>query len=76
VPTLYHLLLPAKDRPAKFPLGQRDYDPKKVGYTTEVEKPRFTFDVSRPGNANSGHEYGTTLTDTERYELVEFLKTL
>ena len=27
VPTIYHLLLPAKDRPRLFPVGQREYDP-------------------------------------------------
>jgi hypothetical protein len=76
VPTLYDLLLPAKQRPAKFPLGQREYDPLKVGYVTSVEKPRFTFDVTKAGNSNAGHEWGTALSDAERYELIEFLKTL
>jgi hypothetical protein len=28
------------------------------------------------GNSNSGHEYGAALSETERYELIEFLKTL
>jgi hypothetical protein len=76
VPTLYDLLLPAKDRPKTFPLGQREYDPVKVGYITAVGKPLFTFDTSKVGNGNGGHEYGTDLSDTERYELIEFLKTL
>jgi hypothetical protein len=76
VPTLYDLLLPAKERPKSFPLGHRDFDPFKVGYETKVDKPRFTFDISKVGNGNGGHEYGTTLSDTERYELIEFLKTL
>jgi hypothetical protein len=76
VPTLYHLLLAAKDRPKTFPLGHRDFDPAKVGYLTDVDKPRFTFDVSKVGNSNSGHEYGTALSETERFELIEFLKTL
>jgi hypothetical protein len=76
VPTLYDLLLPAKDRPRTFPVGQREYDPVKVGYITTVDKPLFTFDTSKVGNGNGGHEYGTGLTDTERYELIEFLKTL
>jgi hypothetical protein len=76
VPTLYDLLLPVKERPATFPLGHRDFDPVKVGYLTKVDKPRFTFDVSKDGNSNAGHEYGTTLSDAERYELIEFMKTL
>jgi hypothetical protein len=40
------------------------------------DRPRFTFDVSRVGNANSGHEYGVSLTEEARLELIEFLKTL
>jgi hypothetical protein len=75
VPTLYHLLLPA-DRPKTFPLGHRDFDPARVGYTADVDKPRFTFDVSKVGNSNSGHEYGAALGDEQRYELIEYLKTL
>jgi hypothetical protein len=76
VPTLYDLLLPAKERPRAFPLGQRDFDPVKVGYSTKVDKPRFTFDVSKVGNTNSGHEYGVSLSEDQRLELIEFLKTL
>jgi mono/diheme cytochrome c family protein len=76
VPTLFDLLLPAKERPKTFPLGHRDYDPVKVGYTTKLDRPRFTFDTSKVGNANSGHEFGTSLSEAERYELIEFLKSL
>ena len=32
VPTLYHLLLPADQRPKKFHVGQKDYDPVHVGF--------------------------------------------
>jgi len=28
------------------------------------------------GNSNAGHEFGTTLSDVERGQLVEYLKTL
>jgi hypothetical protein len=74
VPTMYDLLLPADQRPKTFPLGQREYDPAKLGYVTNVEKVIFLFDTSKPGNSNAGHEYGTKLTDVERYELIEYLK--
>jgi hypothetical protein len=47
----------------------------KVGYRTTVEKPRFTFDTTQVGNANTGHEYGTSLSDAERQALIEYLKT-
>jgi mono/diheme cytochrome c family protein len=76
VPTLYDLLLPAAQRPKKFPLGQRDYDPKKLGYTTDVAKPRFIFDTSLPGNSNAGHEYGTRLSEEDRWALLEYLKSI
>jgi hypothetical protein len=28
------------------------------------------------GNGNQGHEYGTDLTETQRWAIVEYLKTL
>ena len=76
VPTLYHLLLPAADRPKTFPLGQRDFDPKHVGYTQDVADPIFTYDVNTIGGSNAGHEYGVDLSEEERWDLVEYLKTL
>ena len=76
VPTLDDLLRPVADRPSTFPLGHREYDPEKVGYTTEEDEPIWVFDVSKDGSSNSGHEYGTTLGDEERRDLVEYLKTL
>ena len=76
VPTLYDLLQPAARRPAKFPVGHRDYDPKKLGYVTDVANPIFTVDTTIDGNHNSGHEFGTELSDDEKWELLEYLKTL
>ncbi|OJT18457.1 hypothetical protein BO221_41090 [Archangium sp. Cb G35] len=75
VPTLWDLLQPVARRPARFPMGQHEYDPEKVGYVTEVPgMPRFIFDVSLPGNGNRGHEYGTGLSDEEKRDLIEYLK--
>ncbi len=75
VPTIYDLLLPVEQRPNSFPIGQRDYDPLKLGYVTAIKgEPIFRFDTSIVGNRNVGHEYGTTLSDPQRYELIEFLK--
>ncbi|WNG39238.1 hypothetical protein F0U61_40395 [Archangium violaceum] len=77
VPTLWDLLQPASARPARFPMGQREYDPGKVGYVTESSDPSlFTFDVSMPGNSNAGHEYGTGLSEEEKRDLLEYLKSL
>ena len=86
VPTLYHLLLPAKDRPKIFAVGQREYDPVRLGYVIDPAKiPRdqvpllFELNATAGGNLNVGHEghdYGTDLDDGQRYDLLEFLKTL
>ena len=78
-----------KYRPESFMVGSREFDPVKVGFRTEgYDGHKFT--TFRIGDLNSGHEYaaGNTkvspddeeplpaLTETERWELLEFLKTL
>jgi hypothetical protein len=76
-PTLYDLLLPPEQRPKRFAIGQRDYDPKKLGFSTDVPlaKAKYVVDTSRPGNSNAGHAFGAKLTDAERWDLIEYLKT-
>jgi len=77
VPTLYDLLLPAAQRPKKFVVGHREYDPVKVGYAATGTGPlKYTFDTSNVGNSNAGHEYGTNLSDADRKALLEYLKSL
>jgi hypothetical protein len=76
VPTLWHLLNPDQ-RPAKFIVGNREYDPEKLGYSTEGTG--WTFDTSQPGNSNIGHagdKYGTNLTEVQKAALLEYLKTI
>lgn len=75
VPTLYDLLLPVSERPTRFAVGRWEYDPAKVGYVSDGEQP-WVLDTSLTGNHNFGHEYGTSLSDDERWALVEYLKTL
>jgi len=75
VPTLYDLLLPPAERPKKFSVGRLEFDPKKVGYVSDGEVP-FVLDTSITGNSNRGHEYGIKLSPSERWALVEYLKTL
>ena len=84
VPTLYHLLLPASARPKTFRLGTREYDPQKLGYVYDGERfltppgaPAFEFDTTLSGNWNTGHEWWfyPELTDADRYDIIEFLKT-
>jgi hypothetical protein len=60
VPSLRALLEPARHRPVTFPLGASG----------------FVFDTRLPGNRNSGHEFGTGLSEQEKDDLVAFLKTL
>ena len=75
VPTLDDLLKPAAQRPKSFPLGHQEYDPVKLGYTTDVAMPAFVFDTTQPGNSNAGHAYGVDLKDDDRRALLEYLKT-
>jgi len=87
VPNLYLLLSPASDRPAKFYVGSKRFDPVNVGFETTRMKGATLFDTSLPGNANSGHEFraappntkgviGPLLTHEQRMALIEFLKSL
>ncbi len=83
VPTLYDLLLPAKDRPKLFPVGQREYDPVKLGHAVDLKAIPpgqypllFEINTTMSGNSNAGHEYGINLSAAGRYDLLEYLKTL
>ena len=63
-------------RPRTFWVGTRQFDPKKVGLITNTNE-GYPFNVTFVGNCNSGHEYGTKgLSQEDRWDLVEFLKTL
>jgi hypothetical protein len=90
VPNVYALLSPVAERPAKFYLGNREYDPVKLGYRTDEFPGGFELDTSIRGNSNSGHEFndepkdgspkkegiiGRRLTPNERRALIEYLKT-
>jgi hypothetical protein len=84
VPTVYDLLLPAAERPVTFQTGTREYDPIRLGIQTNLSmavlapgQAPFTFDTRLPGNWNSGHEWDfyPSLTDDQRYDIIEFLKT-
>jgi len=80
VPNLWELLKPAKDRRTSFMVGSRVFDPKNVGYDADqspFKNGRFVADPANAnGNGNGGHEYGTTLTDEQRWAIIEYLKTL
>jgi mono/diheme cytochrome c family protein len=58
VPTLYDLLSPAYERPSRFFIGRREFDPLKVGFVTEpLSEGGFWLDTRQVGNANTGHEF-------------------
>jgi len=76
VPTLYDLLLPADQRPKTFYVGSYQFDTAKVGYSTERETQSVLLDTAAKGNGNSGHVYGTNLSESDRLALVEYMKTL
>jgi hypothetical protein len=78
VPNLTELLKPAAQRMKKFSIGAKTYDPVNVGFVTDVAGlPKF--DTGGTGSSNMGHEgdeYGTNLSDAEKKQLIEYLKTL
>ncbi|WP_431854433.1 di-heme-cytochrome C peroxidase [Azospirillum sp.] len=80
VPTLWDLLTPAAQRPATFEIGA-DYDAVNVGLAKTqtglktVMKTTGCEDL-KSGNSRCGHEFGTTLSDADKWALVEFLKGL
>lgn len=76
VRTLYQLLLPAAQREPRFFVGTREFDPDDVGFANARGPVPFEFDTALPGNANTGHEYGTDLTEYQRRQLIAFMKTL
>jgi mono/diheme cytochrome c family protein len=89
-PTVYHVLN-SKARPRIFTrsyrTGKDDYDPVKLGWkVTELKKgpdpdlPRIeqrkVYDTTQSGRGNGGHTFGDSLTDEERFAVIEYLKTL
>jgi mono/diheme cytochrome c family protein len=88
VPTLWDLLQTPSNRPIYFNVKSREFDPVKVGYRYERERnsqgqPKacakgesICFDTTLSGNFNSGHSYGTNLTDGEKIALLQYLKVL
>lgn len=74
-------------RPNEFKVGSREFDPIKIGFRTEGYD-GFTFKAIRRGDFNTGHEYGTRhappvngvqrqpLTEADRWDLIEYIKTL
>lgn len=77
VPTLYDLLLPPDQRPPKFALGDREYDPVRLGFvvSTDCTPKDCLVDTAQTGNGKGGHLYGADLSPSDRMALLEYLKT-
>jgi hypothetical protein len=73
VRTMQELLMPPPARAKTFQRGSREYDALAMGYT---DAGTYRFDMTATGNANTGHDYGTDLSQAQRRELIEYLKTL
>ncbi len=86
VPTLWDLLSPTAARPTEFCTGSRRFDPEKVGIENDCRDGDFRLDTGLAGNHNGGHEFadgprdngviGPALSETERLDLIEYLKSL
>jgi hypothetical protein len=86
VPNLFELLSPVAERSKVFYLGNKQFDPVKLGLDTSPLKGASEFLVDLPGNSNAGHEFndgpkgngiiGRKLTPEERMQIIEYLKTL
>jgi hypothetical protein len=86
VPNLFELLSPVSERSKVFYLGNKQFDPVKLGLDTSPLEGASEFRVELPGNSNAGHEFndgpkgngiiGRKLTSEERMQIIEYLKTL
>jgi len=87
IPNLYQLLSPKEEREDVFYVGHSEFDPLHVGFVTQKKtRTNFKFDTKLPGNSNAGHEFrdgpqkkgviGPLLSKQERWDLIEYLKTI
>ncbi|WP_191601659.1 di-heme-cytochrome C peroxidase [Marinomonas algicola] len=89
IANLWETLQKPEDRQTSFWVGNRNFDPQVVGYVNQQAEPignypspssKFNVLDSKGniamGNSNLGHNYGTDLTDEEKWQLVEYMKTL
>jgi len=85
VPTLWDVLYP-DDRPIIWRRTQRGLDSEKMGLKVEsfeklprIVKPaerRWYFDTQQPGKSAKGHDYPNALSESDKSDLLEYLKTL
>lgn len=73
VPNLAALLSAPDQRPLTFHRGVQAYDPDAVGFVSDRG---YLYDTRLPGNAATGHAWGTDLSAADKRALLEYLKTL
>jgi hypothetical protein len=82
VPTVADLLEPADRRPKHFLRASTTVDTARLGFVTASCEPDhppsdgFCYDTDQPGNAATGHLYGTDLPPDQKQALIAYLATL
>ena len=76
VVSIRSLLKPAPAREKTFTTGSIELDLINIGFKNETAVNTFVFDTTLPGNSNSGHEYGTSLSGADAESLLEYIKSL
>jgi len=74
VPNLWELMKPSAQRVQQFHVGSRQYDAVNIGFDTTSGA--SLFDTRLPGNSNAGHDFGTDLSDEQKWALIEYMKSL
>ena len=81
VPTVWDLLQPRSERPETFYRGYDVLDWENLGFVSRIDaipagEVGYVYSVDAPGNSNKGHPYGTSLRESDKRNLIEYLKTL
>ena len=79
VPSVMELLKPVDERVKIFCVGSREFDEVNLGFESELDAAgecgdNFKFDTSIEGNSNAGHDSYGPLTEQERLDIIEFIK--
>lgn len=77
VPSIRDLLKKPSERTKEFYVGSTEYDPVNLGFKSQDLYFAFKLQTKCDkctGNSNQGHDFGTCLTDAEKDQLIEFLK--
>lgn len=80
VPSVGDLLKPASQRPSIFYRGNNLLNDHDLGFVSDLPEEKglhfALFDTRQPGNSNTGHLYGTELSEQDKKAILEYLKTL